>query len=265
MSKGTATAPAATVLNGPLDYDKPKGLGAAFVKLLCLPSDAMDLQALTKGIIKLFMLFFRLTYNLCFLIIPLWLWLIRHEFSIGHVEDAAIIAVGGMTLFVFSDAAVKAAVRTEASRDAGVFKAGQPIPYAKGLSAPSSNAVAIKANGTAAPAGATARAAPAVAPAARSAAAPGAPVASAQQHQSASANDPVVRQVKQRIIKLERILYGNELSEADIAPDALHARVVTLCTELGVPCGAPGGSGAHDTLHDLDRQLQAVEKALGVA
>jgi hypothetical protein len=67
-------------------------------------------------------------------------------------------------------------------------------------------------------------------------------------------------QVKQRIIRLDQLLFGNELTEGDIARDSLHSRVQTLSAEVGTEWAG----GPRSTPAELDAQLQLVEKALGL-
>ncbi|KAG2443326.1 hypothetical protein HYH02_009392 [Chlamydomonas schloesseri] len=248
----TSTAPAATILQGPLDFTQPKGLDKVALLVLCPPSDLLDMQRLTKLAAKLFTLLCKLLVALSFLVIPAWLWLVRHEYAIGHTGDAAVVGVGGVLLFLAADAVNKAAASSAAEAKAGVFTASERSAYQSSPGYVASVAAA------AAPASAAVHAAAAPRAAAGAAAHRSVPA------YAASSTDPAVRQVKQRIMKLERLLFGNELTEADIGPDMLQGRVQALCLEVGVPFGGHGRSSSHLSAGELDAQLQAVEKALGI-
>ncbi|KAG2443360.1 hypothetical protein HXX76_001721 [Chlamydomonas incerta] len=250
----STTAPAATILQGPLDYTKPKGLDKMLLMVLCPPSDLLDMQRLTKVGVKVFALLCKLLVTLSFIAIPAWLWLVRHEWAIGHTGDAVAVGVAGVLLFLAADATNKAAASSAAAAKAGVFTASERSAYQSSPGYVASMAAAAK------PAGAAAtHAAAAHRPAGAASAAP----RSVPAYQATS-SDPAVRQVKQRIMKLERLLFGNELTEADIGPDMLQGRVQALCLEVGVPFGGHGRSSSHMSAGELDAQLQAVEKALGI-
>eukprot|EP00198_Chlamydomonas_reinhardtii_P003618 XP_001692954.1 predicted protein [Chlamydomonas reinhardtii] len=176
--------------------------------ILCPPSDMLDMQRLTKQVAKLFTLLCKLLVMLSFLVIPAWLWLVRHEWAIGHTGDAVVVGVAGVLLFLAADATNKAAASSAAATKAGVFTASERSAY--------------------------------------------------------QSSPGYVSAVKQRIMKLERLLFGNELTEADIGPDMLQGRVQALCLEVGVPFGGHGRSSSQMSAGELDAQLQAVEKALGI-
>mgnify|MGYP001806721292 CR=1 FL=1 len=125
----STTAPAATILQGPLDYTKPKGLGKVLLMILCPPSDMLDMQRLTKQVAKLFTLLCKLLVMLSFLVIPAWLWLVRHEWAIGHTGDAVVVGVAGVLLFLAADATNKAAASSAAATKAGVFTASERSAY----------------------------------------------------------------------------------------------------------------------------------------
>ncbi|KAG2482206.1 hypothetical protein HYH03_018851 [Edaphochlamys debaryana] len=257
MSSGGSNAPA-TVLQGPLTYEKPKGMDAILVKILCPPTDFADVQRITKVFIRAFVLLSTYIIPLSVVLVPGWLWLVRHELLLGHRGDAILVTIAGLLLFLAADTTKSATASASAAATEGAFTAadrtayqqtpGGVVPHPAGPFGSSTTAPTATSRGVPASAAAAPRAAP--------------PAAAAT---AATANlEPIILRVKQRIIKLELLLFGNELTEADIPRDALHARVQALCSEVGVPFGGPGGSSAHPGVAELDIQLQAVEKALGV-
>ncbi|GLC49563.1 hypothetical protein PLESTB_000259000 [Pleodorina starrii] len=262
------SAPAlSTIMQGPLPYDQPKSLGGLLLPLLCPPTDFIDMQKLTKLLVRTVVGVSVWLVTLSFGVIPAWLWLLRHELMQGHKGDAALLLVVGLGILVTADAVRGEAARTDSARCAGIFTASNRSAYQQsigrtGIISAAAKAAAVRPTGPGSyPAGQTA--------AAPSGTNPGGgrtPSTPARSHLAATVNgvDPLVSQVKQRIIKLERVLFGNELSEADISRDALSSRVQMLCTELGVPFGEPGSSSAQPSTALLDQQLWAVESALGV-
>ncbi|EFJ40683.1 hypothetical protein VOLCADRAFT_99462 [Volvox carteri f. nagariensis] len=275
-------------MQGQLSYDKPKGLAALLLPILCPPTDFVDMQKLTKLLIRIAASASYWVVTLSFIVVPAWLWLLRHELLQDHRGDAAAVLALGLVILGAADWICSAAACAANARSVGVFTAGtisasQLLPtggtgrFAQGTRSPS----ALPALGPASkPAGGLAGAS-APAPYASSLAndLPGggsrvaASSAARSSQQTTGVNgsvgsqgplDPLVRQVKQRIIKLEKILFGNDLTEADISPDALSSRVRLLCTEVGVPFGGPGGSSTRLSTSELDHQLKAVESALGV-
>ncbi|KXZ50150.1 hypothetical protein GPECTOR_17g786 [Gonium pectorale] len=232
-----------TITQGPLAYDKPKGLAALLVPILCPPTDLLDMQRLLRGIIKAFVRLSAVLVTLSFLVVPAWLWLIRHEAAIGHTGDAVGIAVGGLLLLLAADATHRAVSSSEAKLQSSLI-----TPNAK-LATQLAQRYAAAFGNTAAPAAAGASAT----------STPGRSHTHHHHHHHHHQQDPLLREVKQRIIRLEGLVFGNELREADLSPDALHGRVQLLCTEVGVPFN---GSGARPSTAELDRQLRVLEKEL---
>ncbi len=232
--------PPATALQGPLAYDKPKGIAAVLLPILCVPTDALDMQVLFKTLGRAFLVLSSLLLQLSFLSIPAWLWLARHELLISHTGDAVGILLAGLLLFLGGGVAVSASAAS-ASQRKGVIVAGKttlPSIAAAPSSAtsssypsatpPSTNGVAgaPHMNGTspapsADPPGASTARSAAPTPAAGPAPAPAASVAGAYPHQhephaqraptptdqavAAQSTDPMISQIKQRIIKLEKV------------------------------------------------------------
>ncbi|GIL79144.1 hypothetical protein Vretimale_16682 [Volvox reticuliferus] len=270
-----ARAPS-TVVQGPMSYDQPKGLDMLFLQLLCPPTDFLDVQKLTKLLIRIVIAASLWMFTMSFAILPAWLWLLRHELMQGHNGDCAVVLVLGLIIVLLSDWVRVAVDRADSARCAGVFTASTRSAYqlspairTSSITTGQSAAVGKPAVG----AGGPASHASALANPAGGAVAGGGLLPSASRSQPSRAVnassvvpvDPLVRQVKQRIIRLEHILFGNELTEADISRDALSSRVQMLCTEVGVPFGGPGGSSSsRPNVAELDQQLRAVESALGV-
>lgn len=231
-------APPATALQGPLAYDKPKGIAAVLLPILCVPTDALDMQVLFKSLGRAFLALSKLLLQLSFLTIPAWLWLARHELLISHTGDAVGILLAGLLLFLGGGAAVSASAASASQRQ-GIIVAGKTaLPYI--AAAPSSatsssypSATLPSTNGVAgAPyvngPSAAPSADPPVASSARSAApvpaaapAPAASASGAYPHEhephvqraptltdqavAAQSTDPMISQIKQRIIKLEKV------------------------------------------------------------
>ncbi|GIL44665.1 hypothetical protein Vafri_2181 [Volvox africanus] len=272
-----------TVIQGPMSYDQPKGLDMLLLQLFCPPTDFLDVQKLIKLLVRIVVTLSSWMFTLSFAILPAWLWLLRHEVLQGHNGYGAAVLVLGLVIVFLSDWVRAAADRADSARCAGVFTASarsayQLSPAIFTTSSATSLSAAVRAGGAGGPASYASPMHPMpmlVNSASGAAAGAGLYSNASRNHPSRAANvavssagvpvDPMVRQVKQRIIRLERILFGSELTEADISRDALGSRVHMLCTEVGVPFGGPGGSSSsRPNAAELDQQLRAVESALGV-
>ncbi|GIL61323.1 hypothetical protein Vafri_15798 [Volvox africanus] len=266
-----------TVIQGSMSYDQPKGLDMLLLQLFCPPTDFLDVQKLIKLLIRMVVIVSSWMFTLSFAILPAWLWLLRHELLQGHNGDGTAVLVLGLVIVLLSDWVRAAADRADSARCAGVFTASarsafQLSPAIFSSSSPTVAGAAVGAGGAGGPAS---YASTLVNPASGTGVCAGVLSNASRNHPSRAANvavsspgvpvDPMVRQVKQRIIRLERFLFGNEVTEADISRDALSSRVQMLCTEVGVPFGGPGGSSSsRPNAAELDQQLRAVESALGV-
>lgn len=232
-------------------YDKPKGVGALFVKVACPPSDVLDVRNLCKATGKAFTAIARLLLLLSFVVVPAWLWLLRNELALKHHGDAAAIAVMGVVIFLICDALVSSSNAAKAEASRGLIVAGS-VPYQK--VPPVVHAPLAAQNSAPAP--------PAV-----QQAAPRAPAVHGAAPSGARALPPVAdpetyHAVKRAIINLEGVLFGNELTEGDIARDQLHIHVSNLCNEVGV--AFPEGDARAIPLTQLQQLLAQVATTVGV-
>lgn len=236
----------------PLGFDAPKGLTAKlFLCLFCRPSPALlDTRDAVKRTAAGFALASRIVIYVPFLVIPLWLLLMRLLYVAGHSTAAALVLVVGGFLLYLADASATAQLEQRAQRSAEVFTPEDADDRLQ----------------TRAPSGAS-RAAAATSPHAFDAAATGQPDTGlpAQQPPSAAAPlpklvDPKLREVKAKVIKLEFALFGNELTPGDLGRDVIQQRVSKLCEEVGVTFDYVAARGYEDLL----RLLRVVEEAFGL-
>lgn len=256
--------------DGPLaagGYDRPKSLASKLLPLLCPPTDGLDMRAATKRLASAFASASLLVLTLSPLVVPAWLWLVRHELLLGHLGDAAGAAAGGLLLLLAFNAAAGAASVARADKQRGVFSAAareayQTAPRQAWPAGATPFATSTAQHVAGAAAGGPARRAPG---GGGGTAGPRAAAGSGDHVRAVSAaSEEQVRRAKRLIIRLEGFLFGNELSEGDVPRDQLHARVKVLCGQLHVPYpDAPAGA-PKPTLPELLRLLDQVEAAVGL-
>lgn len=249
----------------PTNQPTKQGLASKLLPMLCPPTDGLDMRKASKRLASAVAALAQLVLTLSPLIVPAWLWLVRHELLLGHMGDAAGAVTGGLVLLLACDAVAGAASAAKAEKQRGVFRAaareayqtapraarlgaGGATPFATSTSQHTSGAVAASAKR---------------APSGGSSAGPR-PAGGSGDHGRAGAIDEQVRRAKRLIIRLEGFLFGNELTEGDVPRDQLHARVKVLCGQLHVayPDTPPGG--AKPTLPELLQLLDQVEAAVGL-
>lgn len=252
----------------PLGFDAPKGIAAKlFLCLFCLPSPALlDARDAVKRTAAGLALASRIVIYVPFLIIPLWLLLMRLLYVAGHQTAAFVVLFVGGSLLYLADSSAAAQLEVRAQRSAEVFTPEDAADRLQTIPPPDvSCAAATKAAGPAT--GGSGSSAAATQPAAGqpaqrpSGAAP--PQQSIQMTSLASAVapvDPKLREVKMKVIKLEHALFGNELTPGDLGRDVIQQRVSKLCEEVGVTFDYVAARGYDDLL----RLLRVVEEAFGV-
>eukprot|EP00200_Dunaliella_tertiolecta_P005435 CAMPEP_0202337410 /NCGR_PEP_ID=MMETSP1126-20121109/101_1 /ASSEMBLY_ACC=CAM_ASM_000457 /TAXON_ID=3047 /ORGANISM="Dunaliella tertiolecta, Strain CCMP1320" /LENGTH=309 /DNA_ID=CAMNT_0048927591 /DNA_START=1234 /DNA_END=2163 /DNA_ORIENTATION=+ len=73
------------------------------------------------------------------------------------------------------------------------------------------------------------------------------------------ADNPLLREVRSAVIKLEHEVLGNEITGAVLPQEVLPARVSKLCEEVGVSCGE------HPSLEEMAQLVKSVAEQVGVA
>lgn len=236
------------------DFEQPKGAAASVIKFLC--PGVLDMREVCSSAGRAFLPLARLITMGSFVVIPLWLWLVRYEYSTQHhAGDAVLVALSGILLLVLSEFALSSHARAQEEARQGLVVASpatayQKVPpigsvYSRASTAPAVSSLAPALAGTSSHAGTatgstSSRALPAVA-------------------------DPeAYHAVKQSIIRIEYLLFGNELAEGDIARDQLHTRTANLCREVGIESPADASALSALSLQQLHSLLGQVEGAVGV-
>lgn len=259
-----------TIMQGPLPYDESNGLASLVLLVLCPPMDFIDMQWFTKALIRTIINTSNCVNYYSFVLIPAWLWLLRHHLLKGNLRNAIADLASGLVILFGVDWIQSAADRADRIRRAGMFTAS--AKSACQLSPPrytGSSTTASKAAGVPATSIQTKRPGGTVSTSTGRGPSSFVPRPPPNMAVYSAVGSPVpldrqVRQVKQRIIKLETIVFGNELTEADLSREALGSRVQVLCTEIGVPFLGYSSCDAQPTTAELEQQLHAVERALGV-
>lgn len=237
----------AVTMDGPPGW-KPKGVAALFAALS--PSvEPLDPQSLTAGLLKVLQLIAPVLAPIQWLLVAPFLWGIRQLVLYTDALVALVVALIGFAIMVTVDEiAWSRAVKRDQQREdeaAAASSLSQRRAHAMHLFA------ASKPVPPPAPAAATAAAAPAAASASN-------PVSRSAAVSTKPKEDPALQQVRSAVIKLEAVLYGNELSNGVLPADALPVRTQKLCEEVGLP--VPPCSNAAEML----QALQQVQAEIGV-
>jgi hypothetical protein len=135
QGRNMATPQYLTAMDAQLAYDKPKGTSAIFVSLLCPSADALIVPKLLGLVFKVHLLLSKAFAKLCFLAVPAWLWLMRHELELGHSADARLLLVVGLVLLV--SAGVALSTPSASSQQSGAITAETLAAKIKPPAAPS--------------------------------------------------------------------------------------------------------------------------------
>ncbi|MEW5307380.1 MAG: hypothetical protein WDW36_009783 [Sanguina aurantia] len=266
----------------PPGFDPPRGVSSKLFVFLCRPSpNLLDFRDAVKRTAAVLAFASRMVLLVPFLVIPLWLLLVRTLFVADHHAAAASTLIFGAALLYLADASATAQGELRALRCAEVFTSSDAADRLQTLPPPPAHPTSTAVPTSTASAAATARsataaaAAPAVASGAASTQASvaaakradGSAAAAAQQQQQPAASrapvaaaDPKLVATKSKVIKLENALFGNELSAGDLGRDVIQQRVSRLCEEVGITFNYSPAQGYDSLLW----HLRGVEEALGV-
>lgn len=253
-------------------YEEPKGAAKLFVDLLCPP---VSFSALKPYATNACAQLSHITVNLSVVLVPLWLWLLRHlSRQDSPLYLSVLVVLVGLAVLLISELVHQADLQRKLKRGSVVITPTQlgvwarpppPLDTAPArATAPAQTSKTSRpplppANATAAPTTAVAVPSSVATRAARPAAQP-APASSAPQRQKAAADEALARAVRGAIMRLEQTVYGNEVS-ADVLPaSALPQHTQRLCEEVGVAWD----QGQASKLDYLAQQLQAVQRMLGL-
>ncbi|MEW5309350.1 MAG: hypothetical protein WDW38_001244 [Sanguina aurantia] len=224
----------------PPGFDPPRGVSSKLFVFLCRPSpNLLDFRDAVKRTAAVLAFASRMVLLVPFLVIPLWLLLVRTLFVADHHAAAASTLIFGAALLYLADASATA--QAAATARSATAAAAAPAVASGAASTQASVAAAKRADGSAA----------AAAQQQQQPAASRAPVAAA---------DPKLVATKSKVIKLENALFGNELSAGDLGRDVIQQRVSRLCEEVGITFNYSPAQGYDSLLW----HLRGVEEALGV-
>ncbi|GAX83620.1 hypothetical protein CEUSTIGMA_g11044.t1 [Chlamydomonas eustigma] len=228
--------------------DKPKGLTSLFV-LFCPSLDLLDDLAalLARCFVKVSPTVASLSW---ILVLPM-LWAVRHLLIHGHIALGVSIATFSIFILMLAEHVATASAIHAAKISLGtpdrrktqhIVSSSSPRAMAYYLSPVGQSGHKDVANATAAG------------------------VNSASSSKASSSKpagkpevDPVLKAVRQSVIKLEGELYGNEVTEGLLPLEALPSRVQKICEDLGIPAVKHGAA-----MSEVLKALQRAEAEVGI-
>ncbi|KAF5835210.1 hypothetical protein DUNSADRAFT_7752 [Dunaliella salina] len=256
----------------PQGYEKPGALARLFL-LLCLPTDLLDFRAFVKLTQWVVVTLARAVVLLSFLLVPLWL-LLLWVLAVGGSWQDIFAGVHDWRALVDAGRSWMSAVHAggvdwqKLAYMGGGKLAGslpelqspeqvnldpsarwvvvlsrpslKPSPAPHGLAAPHANNITANSHTQG--------------PAPSAANSDGKTATGAQKR----VDNPLVREVRSAVIKLEHQVLGNEITGAVLPQEVLPARVSTLCEQVGLPCSE------HPSMEEMAQLVKNVAEQVGV-